>query len=197
MSDDINPQSQAGVEQNGAAIPDGGGSASEVANLKDVLSPVFGTTFKSDEDALKSVEHAKNMAGKVGQLEKELAALRQPSQPQSQVIESKLAELENLVKVNQFYQAHPEYADSRIQTLISSMGADPAKVVESDAFKIAYGAIKTSDEVEKSKSILQTNPRLGVVKDKMSEAREAVTKGNFSTAGESATKAVIEAYDMK
>jgi len=182
------------TQVNNAQAPQGDGALNgnqEVANLKDVLGPVFGTTFKSDEDALKSVEHAKNMAGKVGQLEKQLTERPSPD------LEQKLAALESTLKQQTFYAEHPEFNTPEAKALIADMGGDAATVVEKASFKTAFEAIKVRNDIDKSKSILHTNPRLGNVQDAMSKASEAVKAGNLESGYQAATMAVLDAYGIK
>lgn len=188
------------AQANGTHVDPVDGAANgsqEIANLKDILGPVFGTQFKSDEDAMKSVEHAKNMAGKVGQLEKQLADL-QGTPTMNPELEKKVQELETAVKQQGFYNLNPEFNTPEAKALIADMGGDPETVVQKDSFKTAFNAIKASNEMEKSKSVLHSNPRLGIAQDNMTKAMEARQSGNLDQAAAFGMKAVMEAYpDLK
>jgi hypothetical protein len=181
------------------ALPDegGAGAGSGVTTVKDLLSQTLGKDFPSDEAALKAVKDTFSYVGKAGQekaeLEKQLAELK------TQVglgadINKKISGLEKQVKDAGFYMEHPElkpYAN-----LINKFGDDPATVIQQEDFKEVITKLQEHAKTEQSKSVLQSNPRLGQVKDKISEAKEAASKGNSVEANEKAVSAVIDAYEL-
>lgn len=199
---------------------DGEGAASdEVVSVKDTLSKVLGKNFDSDEQALKSVKDTYSYVGKAGQDVKELqgklaelAGVKgeetegQPDKTAS--IEEKVQSLEQQLNEAQFYAENPEYNDYK--GIISKLGDKPAEVIGTEEFKSVYEKAKAYDEQEQSKSVLQSNPRLGKVTDKMTEAREAIsaskkamTEGDLGAsiaemdkASTSATDAVIDAFEI-
>lgn len=184
----------AGGEQN-VPLADGSEAVSEVEALGlSELNQLTGKNFPTKEAALKSIKDTFSYVGQVGQLKNELAQVKAAVANPTDV-NSKLQSLETQLKEASFYAEHPEYKD--VKSLIQKFGSDPAQVVADPDFQKAYTAIKTSAELEQSKSVLQSNPRLGQVTDKLTQAREAQQAGNTAAAADAATQAVIDAFGMK
>lgn len=155
------------------------------------LNSVLGKQFPSKDAALKAVKDTFGYVGKVGQLEKQVSELRGKLETtKAPEFEAKLSELERTVKVDKFYSQHPEYKD--YDKLISSMGSDPAQVVESEVFKSAFQKLQAADAIEKSRSVLHSNPRLGQVSDKIQQAQNSLSEGNRSEAAKLAVEAVVD-----
>jgi len=170
-----------------------GEEAVESVGIKDVLSEALGKEFKDDESALKAVKDTFKYVGKAGQEKK---ALEQKIQALEGKSSGEVAqEIESLKKVfgeSQFYSDNPEYKPYK--EIISKFGENPAEVIKSDDFKSLYSKVKAYDDSENTKSVLQSNPRLGKITDKMSQAREAVKSGNMQEAETAAVSAVLDAY---
>jgi len=114
----------------------------------------------------------------------------------------KFATKEQLVKLQAdiFYQNNPQVAPYRqaIDEFAVATGKSPAEVVALDAFKSLIENAKGFDEVQKAKSVLQTNPRLGVASDNLMKAQESAKAGDISGAQTHAMDAVMEvAYGKK
>ena len=184
--------------------------------VKDVLSEMLGRQFTSDEDALKSVKDTYSYVGKAGKYEKAIktvAEARGVSEDEAVKIimesssqkptenpavdESKFISRKEFEE-NTFYAEKKEYAPYKeiISALGAQSGKSPAEVVELDSFKNVYGKAQAAEEMEKSKSVLSTNPRLGQAQDKITSAREALATGNSAVAFNAATDAVREAFEI-
>lgn len=163
-----------------------------VVSIKDVLSEHLGKDFPDDETALKAVKDTFSYVGKAGQEVKELKNKLASLKPENL---NRVEELERAIKETQFYADNPDYKPYK-DIINSFKGQTPDEVVNSEAFKTVFGKMKSYDESEKSKSVLSSNPRLGQITDKMSQAREAQSKGNADMAAKFAVDAIADAYDQ-
>ena len=200
-----NINSEALPEAGDVAAADGGESV-EQANALELLNKTLGKDFKDLDTALKSVKDTYNYVGKAGQERKELEAKIEETKASSDpaVLEQLKALQDDL-----FYSKNPQFEDYR--DVISSMGKSPAEVVQTDTFKKIFEKASGYDQLNAKKSVLQSNPKLGAVSNKMEEARSAMNKafeagstGNvtntvaaMSQAKKSAVEAVIEANEMR
>lgn len=107
--------------------------------------------------------------------------------------DDRVAQLERRLSDAEFYNENPQYKSYR--DLISKFGDNPAEVIQRDDFKGVFSKISKAEELEKSQSVLKTNPRIGKANDKMKEAREAVGSGRTQQAEDLAVKAVLDAYE--
>lgn len=159
------------------------------------LSDATGKKFETPEAALKAVKDTFSYVGKQGQtiksLESKLENVKASKDPE---VLQKVEALERDYKSSQFYTEHPEYKPYR--DLISSMGTNPSEVIQSDVFKQTFDKLKSADESAAAKSVLQSNPRLGQVTDKLSTARNLAQEGKTDAAYDAATQAVIDAYSL-
>lgn len=195
MSDTITQESLPGAELNvPAASGSGAGeTAEEVVTVKDLMKTVLNKDYPTDEAALKSLKDTFNYVGQAGQRIKTLED--QINTPQvAPELQKQLTELSAQVKQGQFYQEHPEFNTPKIKALISDMGGDPAQVVEKESFKTAAAAIKASAEIDENRSVLHSNPRLGIAQDNLSKAQEALKSGDQTGAVALGMKAIMEAY---
>lgn len=195
MNEIITPPVLPGTEANVPASGNNGAvsNTDEVVTVKDLMEQVTGKQFPDDETALKSLKDtyawgAQN-AQKVTTLEQQLNQITQSPDLQKQV-----TELAGIVKQQNFYNANPQYNKPEIKALISDMGSNPEEVVQKESFKTAVSAITKQSEMDQSKSILHSNPRLGVMQDTMKKAQELSAAGNTVQAATDATMAVLEAY---
>lgn len=180
---DENLTEQSLTDAPSAEAPVGEPAATSVS-IKDVLAQRLGKTFPTDEAALKSVEDTFAYVGK---------QKSQPAVDPSQFVSR--SEFEEAT----FFAAHPEL--NAYKPLISSVGKAAGKplaeVIEMPDVKSVIEKARAHDEYEQSKSVLQTNPRLGQITDKMSQAREAAAAGNSEVARSSAVDAVIDAFELR
>jgi len=188
-------------------------------SLKDELGKALGKEFPTDDAALKSVKDTFSFVGEIGNIKELKSAMGQLQKTFDTDQKGVLNKMDEIVKTggtgkidpskfvnkgdfdrSNFYLNKPEYKpySSLVETY---QKANPDKsreeIIETDDFKEAFGKIKAHDETEKTKSVLGSNPRLGKVTDKISEAKEAQSKGNQPEAEEKAVDAVIEAYPVE
>lgn len=97
-----------------------------------------------------------------------------------------------------FYASNPDLKahEDLVETFVkANPGKSRAEVVQLPTFKTAFDGVK----VVKQKSIMHSDPKIGPVGDKMHEAREKASSGSaadIKEAGNLATKAVIDAFDI-
>lgn len=171
-------------------VPSPGGEVAEsqVASLKDTLNTVLGKEFPSDEAALKAVKDTFNFVGTKVQPQVVEKPVADPA------LASKVSSLESQLQETMFYAQNPDYNNDDFKSLVRMSGKAPSELIASEDFKAQYDKIKSYNEIEKSKSVLQSNSRLGQVTDKFTQAKEAVQAGNQQAANEAAVTAVLEAY---
>jgi len=171
-------------------VPSPGGDVaeSEVASLKDVLNTALGKDFPSDEAALKAVKDTFNFVGK----RTDPQVVEKPVVPQE--VMSEISSLKKTVEESQFYAQNPDYNNDDFKSMVALSGKTPADLVSAPGFKEQYDKIKAYNEIEKSKSVLQSNPRLGQVTDKFTQAKESLQAGDQKAANQAAVGAVLEAY---
>ena len=179
-------------------------------DLKGKLNQALGKSFPSEESALKAVKDTFDYVGKAGKSQKAIKAVMEAKgvseeEAVSFITDSVKEEKGNFVSKeefnqNAFYSEHPEYKDYK-RIVETWRRANPTEtreiIVASDDFKEQFDKIKSHDEAEKQKSVLHSNPRLGAVKDKLSQAKESYNKGNFKKAGDTAVDAVLDQYPQK
>lgn len=211
MSDEIilNPTGDGG--QPGAGD---GGTPSDVS-IKDVLGQTLGKSFASDEAALKAV---KDTFGYVGR-KAEDAVRQMASDPLFSEDVRKMLGVDGAPSANKeansvdtskfiskdqyeqdlFFSKNPGYEEYKdlLKGLSAANNVSLVEAANLETFKKVYTKAQAYDEVQKSKSVLETNPRLGHVTDKLSKAREHVASGNMVAAQSDAVAAVLDAYGMK
>lgn len=168
--------------------------AADAISLKE-LNEQLGRNYKDKDSAIKSLKDTRK------------AATQKVEQAEVAKVDPSLAEEIKALKEDNFYTNNPEYKAMR--PLISKMGDSPSEVVQTDEFKTVFEQVQGYQKNQESKSVLETNPKLGQVKDSMSEAREqskaareALKQGDIATAiheqGAATGKAVgavLEAYE--
>jgi hypothetical protein len=152
----------------------------------DELNAFTGKNFPTKESALKSIKDTYK------------AVVQRPQVPQSvpQIDPNQYVSRSEFEQAS-FYANNPDYKTH--SELISALAAQSGKplheVVQMDSFKTVFEKVKAADAIEQSKSVLHTNPRLGHVTDKITQAREAIKSGDVHTARTSAVSAVLGAYE--
>jgi hypothetical protein len=174
-------------------LPDDGGSSGggledEMSLSLEELNAKLGKSFTSKEAALKSIKDTFSFVGRKQET-------KAPQIDTSNFV--KRDELESIKEEN-FFSKNPDYEPYK--DLIKGLkkeGQSFNDVVNQDAFKGIYEKAKTSDEMAKAKSVLQSNPRISMATDKMSEAKTAAQEGRISEAGDKALGAVLDVYGLK
>ena len=211
--DELNPGSlPEGTD--GQTVPAGGDPNQSSESIKDVLSKTLGRQFASDEAALKAVKDTFSYVGmKPQDAVKKMATdplfandiknlfsdgsapENKPSVPTGNGEFVSKAQYEE----DMFFSKKPEYDEYRdlLRGLASANGQSLAEAANSDSFKKVFEKAQAYDTVQKSKSVLETNPRLGHVTDKLSKAQELAAAGNHSAASDNAVAAVLDAYGLK
>ncbi len=203
LADEADVTSSDGVE----TVDDTVASAEDQSGVSlEELNKIMGTEFKDKDTALKAIKDTKDYVGKAGQVEKQLKEQLENATDADQI--SHLQEQVKAIQTESFYARHPEYEPYK--DAITAMGENPADVVGSDAFKVMYEKAKGYDETQQSKSVLETNPRLNQVRDRMTKAREDIKAsrealqhgdmaGSFAAAeaaNSAAIDSVVEAFEL-
>lgn len=155
------------------------------------INKTLGKDFKDKETALKSLADTNSYVGK---LSSDLATLREQSKsnPADSGLAEKITKLENKLLIDEFYSSNKDYNIPGVKKIL---GNNPAEAIKDSELKAAADAIVANAKAENSKSVLHSNPRLGLVRDKQIEAREQVSKGDYKGAAANAVGSVIEAYE--
>lgn len=213
MSEDLNKDAPLETHPDGVHVDsaDGQKAVDEVAAaaardgapgaVRDEINKVLGKEYDSDESALKAVKELNSLAGKKGQEAGELQA-KVNELSQAGADDARLKAVEDEL----FYTKHPEYAD--LKPVIDKMGTNPSEVVASEEFKGVFEKVQGYNESQATKSVLESNPRLGIVRDKMKAARDGVSEARkiahqdpagaeaaLTQAGHSAIDSVLDAYE--
>jgi hypothetical protein len=167
--------------------------ASDVLTL-DELNTHLGKNFKDKDAALKSFKDTFSFVGSAGQ---EKAPQATPQQGPGEQ-ESYDALVSARLEKEFFYRDNPEYSEHRefIENLASGSGKKPQEVVESDSFKLFFEKATGYDEVQKSKSVIQSNPRLAASSDKIKEASEQAQSGDRAGAAKKYAGALVESLGL-
>lgn len=211
MSEDNNPETLAKGGDN--TSKDGEGTASKDVSVAEVLSSTLGKDFKDDDTALKAVKDTFNYVGGMGKYKETLKALESKLGVSGE--EAVLQRMEEVAKITSeprdtsdvsdlrkqvedltFYKDNPKYEGHRdlLNELRNDTGKSLPEIIKSETLQGVLEKAMAHDEVQKSKSVLESNPRLGQVRDKMKEATESA-QTDPRRAAELATQAVLEAFE--
>lgn len=196
-------ETQQGAPASGGDVAGSTTAKSDVVEVKDLLNKVLGKEFPTNEAALKSVQDTfkwgNELSQKVKTLEQELqvAATATKTTESATNLAGEVETLKAQVRNAEFFAANPQYNNPEAKALITKFGGNPEEVINDEVFKTAFTAIGKVAEVEKSKSVLHSNSRLGTVQDNMTKAVEAQKAGNHTVAADAATSAVLEAYQLQ
>lgn len=147
------------------------------------INASLGRNYATKEEALKGIKSTFNYVGKKTEV---------PQIDTSQFV--KRDELE----AAEFFAENPEMKPYKaILGKFREEGQSFEAVLQNETVKSLIDKAKAYDEVQKSKSVLESNPRLGQVTDKLKQSREALAAGDRNTATQKAVESVLEAYDMK
>lgn len=201
MSDDITTE---GLPA-GGNLADAGVAASvsgaDSLNLSE-LNSLLGKNFPTTAAALKSIKDTYSYTGQVGQLKRELEALsgnREQAAPQQVPgLESTVRELQQKLEETTFLSERPEFKEylPTLRELRGSTGKSMSELANSEAYKPLFEKVFAQDAAQKKRSVLESNPRLGQVRDKMQEARTYLKEGDMEKARSTAVSNVLDAYDL-
>ena len=162
----------------------------ETVSLKEI-NDFLGKNYKDKSSALKSLKDTFSFVGK--KVEK-TAEVESPVEKPSSRNDDFARQIKEM-KEQLFYSENPDYKPYK--GLISKMGENPADVIGMQEFKDVFDKANSFDKTQKQKTVLESNPRIGVVRNKLTEAQQAAGGRDYVSASKLATAAVMEAYDME
>ena len=157
-------------------------------SLKEI-NEALGKNFTDKETALKSIKDTYSYTGK----RKEDIISEYKKQAGDSELASKVSSLENMLRDANFYAENPQYKPYK--DVISKFGGNPEEVIKDSVFQSTFKKASAYDETEKSKSVLHSNPRLGKITDKITEAKTAMASGDSAKAQDAAVLAVLNAFE--
>lgn len=200
----------------------GGGDnvSEETISFHELVNKELGTNYVDAPAALQGLKQTKDYVGRVGQVMPFFDKAKEKGIPTSKLFEAmdtiinaqeqKVEPVVQKIDTDQFvtkdelnrqlfYKDNPQYQPYQelIDATAKAQGVTADKVVSSDAFKPFFEKAKGFEEIEKTKSVLQTNQRLGVASDSFTKAADAAKTGDMSGAQKHAMDAVMEAYPQK
>lgn len=182
-----------------SVTPPEGGESSANSNdpIVEVVRETTGREVKDRETALKVLKDNLSANGKLAQenssLKAELTQLKSMNAGSPEVAE-KIHNLEQRLNESAFYSENPELKDYRdlVSTFAGKHGGDLQQVLEDESFKGILEKVQIAEKHERSRSVLESNPRLGQATDKLTEAKEAMKEGDRTRAENAAVGAVLE-----
>lgn len=188
----------------------GGDGTQDPKGLHVVLKEVVGKEYADENAAREAIKETFSYVGDIGGLVKEVMQEKgvnrtqavdfikgQLSQKPQTVDSSKFVSRDEFAEAT-FFSDHPELKEYKdiVQTFKK---ANPDKsldeVVAMPVFKQWHEA--ALEAKQKQKSILHSNPKLQVAEDKLSKAREGLSKGNVEEAKTNAVEAVMDSFGMR
>ena len=152
------------------------------------LNTFLGKNYPDKATALKSLKDTFSYVGK----KVEAASVQTPAaSPDTSEFTRQIKEM----KEQLFYSENPQYKTPEMKGMISKMGENPADVVATPEFKAIFDKVSGYDKIQKTKTVLESNPRIGQVRNKISEAKTALNTGagDYTKAKDLAVGAVLEA----
>lgn len=159
--------------------------ASKGLSLEQINS-LLGKNYKDPESALKSIKDTFSYVGKKVEVAKPAS---------SNDISGDVARQLKEMKDELFYSKNPQYESLR--GFISKIGENPADVVSAPEFKSVFEKASGFDKIQKQKTVLESNPRIGTVRNKLQEARDSASKYDYAGANTKAVDSVLEAYELQ
>lgn len=187
MDENLTQEAQPEVEAEGAEGAVGNEGVASLS-LKEI-NETLGKDFPDKETALKSIKDTISYTGK----RKQDIIEEYKKQAGDNELASKVSSLEKMLNEANFYAENPQYKPYK--DVISKFGGSPEEAIKDPVFQSTFKKVSAFDEVEKSKSVLHSNPQLGKVTDKMTEARKDLAGGNIDAAGQKAVDAVLKAFE--
>lgn len=165
----------------------------KAGKARQALDVIKNTYHVDEEGALKIMENIKpSEPQKVEQTQS-------PNEESEQKIDTSKFVSREEFETQMFYKDNPDAIPFKkvINAISKSEGLSPSDVWQQEDVQQLVSKAKAYDESESSKSVIMSNPKLGAATDKLSQAKEAAQSGNFEAAGELATKAVMDAYEIQ
>lgn len=198
-----------------------GESADEGQNLLDRLNETLGKEFKDEETALKSVKDTFSYVGKQDDLLNTVkGVMKETGMEESTFIETLKSMSEQKPQAEEpraettpvsddvipksqyledrFFDKNPELEGIRDYIKPLKNSNDEFKSMSWDDFAGTEAVTKLKDtftgfeEANSKKSVVESNPRLGAISDKFTQARQAQESGDDATAKSTAVSAVID-----
>lgn len=172
--------------------------------LKEWAKNTLNKDFETDEAAEKAIKDTFSYVGEFGKVKK-LAEDKGITIEQAIQSFNKNTDGQNDQFVSReqyekdmFYEKNPSYApySKIINALAKDLNIKIHEVINTDEFKGMFDKAQKFDEIDTSKSVLKSNPKLGVVKDKMAEAGKSLQAGDYDSAKKSAVGAVLDAFSQ-
>lgn len=194
--------------------------------LNEALGKEGEKAFKDNETALKSIKDTYNSHSKLGWYKKAVDAVAQakgfdekqavnyimenltkeptqppvveaPKQQEPAVDPSKFISKDEYDR-DMFFSKNSNYEPYKeiMTNLQKATGKSLNEVAQMEPVKALFDKAKAYDDTEKTKSVLMSNPRLGAVQDKITQAKTKLTAGDHSGAKADAVAAVIDAYGI-
>lgn len=201
---------------------DAGAGSGSVESVAQILGEALGKQFPDDATALKAVKDTFSFVGEAGKYKKAAEAAAQVAgvdvksfienpmsifEPETQVPapaqESTPVDLSKYVDIDtynrdMFYKDNPELKplQKTIDSYVKANGVSHADAVSSDDLKPVLEKVKGYDEIQSSKSVVESNPRLGEVTSKLDEAAALQAEGKDGAARTKAVDAVISTLEL-
>lgn len=194
----ITPNTLAGASANDVVASDGKGAVGSVpaeALSLEQLNTFLGKDFKDKDTALKSIKETFTFLGKRKEdYEAEFRAKLQPSQ--NNTVDNKAVERLETIERNLWFAENAQYKAVRplIEKLAGNGSLDEA--VNSQEFKEVFSKAQGYDETQKSKTVLQSNPKVKTTTNKLTSALQASNSGKYEQSAQDATSAVMEMYGL-
>ena len=177
---------------------------STVGNIAKIMGETLGKEFPDDETALKSIKDTFAYVSKAGKamktveklgidLDKDDSLEATPPPKTPEIDTDNFIDKATYLK-DTFYAKFPEYAGHQelIDSYVRDKGISHTEAVSSEALKPLFEKTSAYDEIQSKKSVLETNPRLGAITDKMTKARQDLSEGNDVAAKAGAVSSVMD-----
>ncbi len=199
MPDDITPDALpegGNPSDSEGAVSEGGAASMTLSELNEFL----GKQYTTKESALKSIKDTFRYTSQVPNLQRKIDELtdgRTTASPSTE-LESTVRSLKEQLEETTFISERPEFKEylPTLRELRSGTGKSMSELAGSEAYKALFEKAFAQDASQKKRSVLESNPRLGQVRDKTNESREALQKGDFEGARGSAVSAVLDAFGL-
>lgn len=215
----------------GADVTPTAGEGADNASISlEEIKSILGKEFKDKDTALKSIKDTYKYVGATGQVKPTLEAVKAKLGTDdagvisalNQLMENPTPSADNFVSRDQymedmFFKENSNLAELREPLRAIKNASDSNKSMEwsafvgSDTVKPLVEKVQGYNEAQSKKSVLETNPRLGVATDALGKARAALqeadkaaqnfdvvsSRAQITVAKEGAVGAVMEAFDIK
>ena len=157
---------------------DGDAAVAETLSLAD-LNATLGKNFKDKATALAALKETQSFVGR-------RVEAAQPQATANPALEEQVRSLQEQV----FYATNPQLKGH--EAVMKQMGSNPAEVVLTEAFKQYMEKATVADEVTKTKSVINSNARIGQSVPSLENAVKAANTGNTEAMMGALTEAILE-----